>query len=206
MASDFRSVFESKSRMTFLRELKTIRGLLRLRCSEPYDEITEYATGGVLARYVRLTATRLRPAEMASATNSPLAKIDVVSGGKDVAERCLVTRTISWHQVDLASDHQSPATHGERTSRQSRQRNSRRPLARNPFPGECSALRRQRSGKTRALPSRHGKQHQLLAHFLLVDDMLRPFRERAGQPIRATARSHRFLEYLSAGSQCPVAF
>ena len=84
--------------------------------SEPYDEITEYATGGVLARYVRLTATRLRPAEDGVGYELALAKIDVVSGGKDVAERCLVTADdIFGNQVDLAQITRAPRPMGERT-------------------------------------------------------------------------------------------
>ncbi len=58
---------------------------------DPYDHISEYAAGGVVARYVRLTATELRPAHDGIGYRLALAKIDVVSGGKDVAERCAVS-------------------------------------------------------------------------------------------------------------------
>jgi len=158
--------------------------------SEPYDEITEYATGGVLARYVRLTATRLRPAEDGVGYELALAKIDVVSGGKDVAERCLVTADdIFGNQVDLAQITRAPRPMGERT------------VTDNPgnvIPGD----------RWRAIPfqanvplsgvsvqEKQGLFHRAMENnisYLLtsfsVDDMLRPFRERAGKPIRAGLR------------------
>ncbi|MDR3717854.1 MAG: discoidin domain-containing protein, partial [Bryobacteraceae bacterium] len=59
--------------------------------AEPHDEITEFAGGQATGRYVRLTATKLRPAQDGVWYKLALTKIDVVSGGKDVAVSCPVT-------------------------------------------------------------------------------------------------------------------
>jgi len=53
--------------------------------ASPGDQIRSFAAGGIKARYVRLTVTRLRP-RGEKAFWFALAKLDVVSGGRDVAE------------------------------------------------------------------------------------------------------------------------
>lgn len=68
------------------------------------DNITKFSTTKTRARYVRLSATKLRPVKIASAGDGPLgvakdspdftltmAKIGVLSDGKDVAVGCRVT-------------------------------------------------------------------------------------------------------------------
>jgi uncharacterized protein len=71
---------------------------------DPKDNITQYSREGINGRYVRLTATRLRAVKVNPPANSPmdngprdgpdftltLAKMAVLSGGKDVAVGCKV--------------------------------------------------------------------------------------------------------------------
>ena len=68
---------------------------------DPKENITQYPSPGVQARYVRLTATELRPVKSSellgsSLKNSPrytltVAKMAVLSGGQDLAVECPVT-------------------------------------------------------------------------------------------------------------------
>ncbi|MES2221890.1 MAG: beta-L-arabinofuranosidase domain-containing protein [Acidobacteriota bacterium] len=73
---------------------------------DPKDNITEFSATGVTGRYVRLTATEMRPVKTSqllgsSLKNSPdynltLAKIAVISAGQDVAVRCPVTADTAY--------------------------------------------------------------------------------------------------------------
>ncbi|MGO8718498.1 MAG: beta-L-arabinofuranosidase domain-containing protein [Acidobacteriaceae bacterium] len=73
----------------------------RIDFSDPKANITQYPAAGARGRYVRLTATELRPVKTSellgsSLKNSPkytltIAKIAVISGGRDVAVECPVT-------------------------------------------------------------------------------------------------------------------
>ncbi len=66
----------------------------------PADWITRYPAHGVEGRYVRLTVTRLR-ASKPDVFDFSISKIDVLSGGKNVAQGCLepptrFTATRAW--------------------------------------------------------------------------------------------------------------
>lgn len=96
---------------------------------DPADRITQYVAHGVHARYVRLTATRLRAlrfpvqvetcaVECVPATvsykDSPdftltVAKITVLSGGRDVAVGCNVTVDAEHGNTELAGQLTRPA-------------------------------------------------------------------------------------------------
>ena len=83
---------------------------------EPTDNITQYEANGARGRYVRVTATQLRPVKMAPAQNTPgstmpvdspdytftLAKIAVLAGGKDVAVGCMVQVDPEHGNAELA--------------------------------------------------------------------------------------------------------
>ena len=80
---------------------------------DPKDNITQYAARGVTGRYVRVTATEMRPVKTSqllgsSLKNSPdytltLAKIAVISGGHDIAVECPVTADETYgNAADLA--------------------------------------------------------------------------------------------------------
>src|ERR1019366_7505983 len=84
---------------------------------DPKDNITQYPTRGIRARYVRLTATRLRPVKVAPPADLPLggelpdssdytltlAKLVVLSGGRDVAVGCGVSADEKYGNPDLIS-------------------------------------------------------------------------------------------------------
>jgi DUF1680 family protein len=82
---------------------------------DPKDNITQYEQHGVSGRYVRLTATRLRPVKANPAENIPLggdppdspdftltiAKMAVVSGGHDVSVGCTVSADSEYGNREL---------------------------------------------------------------------------------------------------------
>lgn len=85
-------------------ESRTIADYTTADFPDPEDNITRYPAQSVRARYVRLTATRLRAVKAQPEDSPPgalpkdspgftltLAKISVLSGGKDVAEGCAAT-------------------------------------------------------------------------------------------------------------------
>jgi len=95
---------------------------------DPKDNITQYSAPGIHGRYVRLTATRLRPVKVAPAEGVPiggglsdsphytltLAKMTVLSGGRDVAVGCRVSTDEEHGNTDLASQlTRSPRQDGE---------------------------------------------------------------------------------------------
>lgn len=82
---------------------------------DPQDNITRYAAGGVKARYVRLTATRLRPVveefseaepsagpqpKYSTSYNLMLAKLAVLSGGRDVSVGCHASADSNYGNPD----------------------------------------------------------------------------------------------------------
>ena len=80
---------------------------------DPKDNITQFSAAGVTGRYVRLTATEMRPVKTSellgsALKNSPdynmtLAKIAVISNGQDIAIECPVTADQAYgNAADLA--------------------------------------------------------------------------------------------------------
>jgi uncharacterized protein len=81
------------------------------------DNITQYAAKDVRGRYVRLTATKLRPVKAVAADSTPLgkepadspdftlmiAKMAVISGGHDVAVGCKVMADSTYGNPDLVA-------------------------------------------------------------------------------------------------------
>jgi hypothetical protein len=84
---------------------------------DPVDNITQYAAKGQQARFVRVTATRLRPVKMIAAgelKDSPnytltLAKIGVLSEGADMAVGCRVSADTQFGNPDLLMQLTRPA-------------------------------------------------------------------------------------------------
>jgi DUF1680 family protein len=83
---------------------KTIVDLTGSDFPDPVDNITQYAAQGQHARYVRVTATQLRAVKVSPSSGLPgaepedgkefsltIAKIGVLSGGRDVAVGCKTT-------------------------------------------------------------------------------------------------------------------
>lgn len=153
--------------------------------AEPYDQITEFAAGGTPGRYVRLTATQLRKAQDGAGYKLALTKIDILSGGKDIAERCAVTADDAFgNRADLAQLTRPARPMGEGivtdypanvTPAEQWQRVRDRAMA--PLSGV--SLSEGRGVFHRAMENNIA---YLLTSFS-VDDMLRPFRERAGKPV-----------------------
>lgn len=95
---------------------------------DPKDNITQYSAPRIHGRYVRLTATRLRPVKVAPTEGVPiggelsdspnytltLAKMAVLSGGHDVAVGCSVSTDKEHGNTDLATQlTRSPRQDGE---------------------------------------------------------------------------------------------
>jgi DUF1680 family protein len=87
-----------------LTNFRIITEYTRMDFPDPVDNITRYAAHGLRGRYVRITATRLRPVKISPPSAAPgaepvdgteftmtLAKISVLAGGRDVATGCGVT-------------------------------------------------------------------------------------------------------------------
>jgi hypothetical protein len=156
--------------------------------ADPYDGITEYTGRGGSARYVRLTATRLRPAQDGIGFRLSLAKIDVVSGNRDVAAGCTVTGDEALgNTVDLAQITRAARPMGEGV------------VTDNPSNVMPAAQFRTVPYKAKAPLSgvklsdglfRRAMEDNItyLLTSFSVEDMLRPFRERAGKPVRSGMR------------------
>ncbi len=161
-----------------------------LEFAEPYDEITEFAAYGVLGRYVRLTATRLRAAQDGVGYKLALSKIDVISGGKDAAEHCPVSGDAELaNPADLKQITRAPRPMGEGIVTDN--------------PGNVIPAAEWRTVPFKANVPLSGVRAQsaqgvfrramennityLLSSFS-VDEMLRPFREQAGKPVRPEMR------------------
>ena len=94
---------------------KTIADFTQSDFPDVQDNITQYAARGINGRYVRLTATRLRPVKAVAFESTPLgrqpkdspdytlmlAKLAVISGGHDVAVGCSVTADEKYGNADL---------------------------------------------------------------------------------------------------------
>ena len=84
-----------------MADAKTIADFSGADFPDPKENITQFSAAGVSGRYVRLTATEMRPVKTAkllgaSLENSPkytltVAKIAVISGGQDIAVECPTT-------------------------------------------------------------------------------------------------------------------
>ena len=143
---------------------------------DPRDAVGIFPSGGVRGRYVRLTATRLRQKLLA------LAKLEVIAEGRDVAVGCpasdseqgqlgvtVLTRPPRPQGEGVVTDHPENVVPAERWK---------------PVAYQAQAPR---GGVTlgdglfkQALENNIG---YLLSSFS-VDEMLQPFRERAGRPVQ----------------------
>jgi uncharacterized protein len=99
---------------------QTIADFTQSDFPDPKDNITQYAARGVRGRYVRLTATALRPVKSGGPERySPdysltLAKIAVLAGGSDVAVGCNVSADLQYGNGALFSQlTRSPRQDGE---------------------------------------------------------------------------------------------
>lgn len=70
---------------------------------DPHNQLLQYDAGAISARYVRVTATRLRQHWPNGKCALTLAKIEVRAAGKDIAELCPVTCDLVYGNRKLAS-------------------------------------------------------------------------------------------------------
>jgi DUF1680 family protein len=156
--------------------------------ADPESSITEFSVLAVSARYVRLTATRLRPARDGVGYSLALNKIDLVSHGRDVAARCPVSGDEGFSNLkDLAQITRPSRPMGEGIVTDN---------PANVLPaGTWRTVPFDVSVPLSGVSLQGGLFHQALENnitYLLtsfsVDEMLRPFRERAGKPVPSGLR------------------
>jgi len=161
---------------------------------DPGDSITEYAARGVRCRYVRLTATHLRAVKMGTGDSavswklidSPeytltLAKISVISSGRDLAVGCPVTADAISGNPDLLKQLTRPEREDGETVRRDNLSAVTDPATWNPMGFVAQAPR---SGVTL-----HGglfqtameNNIQYLLDTYSTDELLRQFYERTGK-------------------------
>ena len=158
--------------------------------ADPHDQINEFSAAANRARYIRLTATHLRPAQDGVGYKLALSKIEVLSAGQDVAVRRPVTADPEFgNPADLAQITRPPRPMGEgivtdNPANITPSANWRTVpyLASAPLSGV--SVQASQGLFRRAMENNIA---YLLSSFS-VDEMLRPFRERAGKPIRAGMR------------------
>ena len=156
---------------------------------DPGSFITGFSIAPISARYVRLTATRLRPARDGVGYALALSKIDVLSAHQDLAVRCSVTGDPTFsNPADLQQITRAPRPMGEGIVTDN-------PSNVTPSSGWRTvpyAAAAPLSGVT--LQSGLFQQalenniNYLLTSFS-VDEMLRPFRQRAGKPVAPGLRN-----------------
>jgi DUF1680 family protein len=168
-------------------------------CPNPGDKITQYPARGVKARYVRLTVTRLR-ARKPDVFDFAIAKIDVLSRGKDIAQGCSVTADSDYGNQGLAvlTRPSRPMGEGIVTDHPENVIPAR---DWNPVAYKASApLKGVRLADGLFKTALENNITYLLNSFT-VDEMLRQFRERAGKPNPPGLRSpDKFWEDDLAGS------
>ena len=168
-------------------------------CPNPGDKITHHPGHGIKGRYVRLTVSRLR-AGKPDVFDFAIAKIDVISGGKDVAQSCPVTADSDYGNQGLAVLTRAPRPMGEGIVNDHPDNvipaHNWKPVAykaATPLKG----VRLEDGLFKTALENNIG---YLLSSFT-VDEMLRQFRERAGKPNPPGLRTpDKFWEEDLAGS------
>lgn len=156
-------------------------------CANPDDQILQYTADGTPSRYIRITATRLRTTLEGVGYALALAKVDVISGGKDVAVGRPVTGDERYgNPKDFAQVTRPPRPMGEGIFTDN--------------PGNVISTARWKAVSYRAhapesaveVNGEFRRAMELNIGYLLgsfsVEEMLRPFRERAGKPVRAGLR------------------
>jgi DUF1680 family protein len=168
-------------------------------CPNPGDRITRYPAGGVQGRYVRMTVTGLR-ARKPDVFEFSIAKIDVLSGGTDIAQGCPVTADAVYGNSGLAvlTRPRRPMGEGIVTDHPENviPAHDWRPVA-NKVSTPLKGIRLEDGLFKTAVENNIG----YLLNSFTVDEMLRQFRERAGKPNPPGLRKpDKFWEEDLAGS------
>jgi DUF1680 family protein len=169
--------------------------------ADPLDYVVEFPCHGVQSRYVRLTVSRLRAGTTPKRCRFGLAKIDVVSGGRDIAARCPVTADPALVNAEDLQQLTRPARPMGEGIVTDNPRNVTRP---NTWHPPTAQVRVPVTGV-----ALHGGVFQKamednIAYLLdchSVDQLLRQFRVRAGKPISPDLpKPDKFWEDDLAGS------
>jgi DUF1680 family protein len=156
--------------------------------ASPEDEISEFTTKGISGRYIRLVATQLRPAPDHIGYQLALSKISVFSGGKDVAtQRPVIGDADYANEKDLAQITRPPRPMGEGITTDNPGNvipASQWRLVPNKLITPLSGVHVEGEVFRQAVENNIG----YLLNSFSVDEMLRPFRERAGKPVRPGLR------------------
>ena len=113
---------EASENSSFSRKV-TIADFTQMDFPDPKDNITQFAAKGILARFVRLTATHLSPVKTSTDESVPpgreqkkspeytlmLAKIAVFSNGRDIAVGCKASADADYGNPDLLAQLTRPA-------------------------------------------------------------------------------------------------
>jgi uncharacterized protein len=152
----------------------------------PKGAIQQYPVTGVECRYVRLTATRLPKSEANSGLHADggyylaIGKVDVYSGGKNVAELCPVTADAAYGNDDDLPQITRPERAGGENTFMDHPENVTDPSTWKP---PVHKVKVPRSGVTLnggVFQTAMEKNIRYLLDSYSVDDLLRQFRERAG--------------------------
>ena len=162
---------------------------------EPGDRISILSISSAKSvRYIRLSGTNLRPIKKIEGAAAPVygisfAKVEVLSGGRDVAEgRAASADAVTANANDLAQLTRKPRPVGEGITTDNPQNVTdpdswKRVLYRAEVPRRGVEL-----GDGILRDAMQNNIEYLLTSFS-VDEMLRPFRERAGKPVASGLRS-----------------
>lgn len=156
---------------------------------DPGSFITGFSVAPISARYIRLTTTRLRPARDGVGFVLALSKIDVLSADQDLAVRCTVTGDPAFsNPADLQQITRPPRPMGEGILTD----NSSNVIPAERWRTVPFAAATPLSGVTLQSGLLQQALENNIAYLLTsfsVDEMLRPFRERAGKPVAAGLRN-----------------
>ncbi len=161
--------------------------------ANPHDEVGVFTAQGQSGRYVRLAATRLRNQKLA------LSKLEVWSGGRDVAQGCAAWDSVRG-ELGRTALTRAPRPQGEEVVTDN-PANVSSPSTWRPVPYQAQApLGGVTLGEGLFKTAMQNNIAYLMSSFSF-DELVRQFRERAGQPSPAGMRApDGFWESTLAGS------
>jgi DUF1680 family protein len=150
----------------------------------PGDQILQFPANGVQGRYVRLSATQLRPSPEGVGFFFALSKVDIVSGGKDIAQgRPVIGDETYGNDKDFAQVTRAMRPQGEGIVTDNPE-NVIPLVLWKPVAYRASAPMKGVSLEDGVFRKAMEDNIGYLLRSFSVEEMLRPFRERAGKPVR----------------------
>lgn len=162
---------------------------------DPKDNITQYAAQDTHGRYVRLTATHLRPIKIASSDGTPLggepkdgpdfmlslAKMAVLSDGADVAVGCKVSADEQYGNSELLPQLTRPPRQDGEAIRRDNPHAVTNPASWNPAKFKAQAPRSGITLNGGVFETAMRNNIEYLLSSYSTDDLLRQFYERTGK-------------------------